>query len=97
MHKVYSQLGRLGVFKPRPDMRDDEVTVDTLIEQRTIFGSPKTVLSELLTLRRTAGPFGTLLLSAIDWSGPNAAWERESLTRLAQEVMPALREETVAA
>jgi alkanesulfonate monooxygenase SsuD/methylene tetrahydromethanopterin reductase-like flavin-dependent oxidoreductase (luciferase family) len=97
MHKVYSQLGRLGVFKPRPGMRDDEVTVDTLIEQRTIFGSPKTVLSELVALRRTAGPFGTLLLSAIDWSGPNAAWERESLTRLAHEVMPALREQTAAA
>jgi alkanesulfonate monooxygenase SsuD/methylene tetrahydromethanopterin reductase-like flavin-dependent oxidoreductase (luciferase family) len=97
MHKVYSQLGRLSVFKSRPDMRDDEVTVDTLIEQRTIFGSPKTVLAELAALRRTAGPFGTLLLSAIDWSGPNAAWERESLRRLAEDVMPALREETAAA
>jgi alkanesulfonate monooxygenase SsuD/methylene tetrahydromethanopterin reductase-like flavin-dependent oxidoreductase (luciferase family) len=97
MHKVYTQLGRLGVLKPRPDMRDDEVTVDTFIAQRTIFGSPKTVAAELSALRRTAGPFSTLLISAIDWSGPNAAWERESLTRLAQEVMPALREETVAA
>ena len=90
MHKVYSQIGRLGVLKSRPDMRDDEVTVDTFIEQRTIYGSPKTVLSELIALRRDAGPFGTLLLSGIDWAGPNAAWERESLTRLAQEVMPAL-------
>ena len=97
MHKVYSQLGRLGVLKARPDMRDDEVTVDTFIEQRTIFGSPKTVLAELIALRETAGPFGTLLLSAVDWAGPNAAWERESLSRLAQEVMPALREQTAAA
>ncbi len=70
MHKVYSQLGRLSVFKTRPDMRDDEVTVDTLIEQRTTFGSPKTVLAELVALRQAAGPFGTLLLSAIDWTGP---------------------------
>jgi len=97
MHKVYTQLGRLGVLKSRPDMRDDEVTVDTFIAQRTIFGSPRTVATELGALRRSAGPFGTLLVSAIDWSGPNAAWERESLTRLAQEVMPALREEMVAA
>jgi alkanesulfonate monooxygenase SsuD/methylene tetrahydromethanopterin reductase-like flavin-dependent oxidoreductase (luciferase family) len=97
MHKVYSQLGRLGVLKARPDMRDDEVTVDTFIEQRTIFGSPKTVLAELIALRQAAGPFGTLLLTAIDWAGPNAAWERESLTRLVQEVLPALREQTVAA
>ena len=74
-----------------------EVTVDTLIEQRTIFGSPKTVLTELAALRRNAGPFGTLLLSAIDWSGPNAAWERESLRRLAEDVMPALRAQSAAA
>jgi hypothetical protein len=97
MHKVYSQLGRLGVLKTRPDMRDDEVTIETFIEQRTIYGSPKTVLSELVALRRTAGPFGTLLLSCIDWTGPNAAWERESLSRLAQEVISALREQTAAA
>ena len=62
MHKVYSQLGRLGALKARPDMRDDEVTIETFIEPRTIYGSPKTVLSELAALRRTAGPFGTLLL-----------------------------------
>ena len=70
MHKVYTQLGRLGVLKSRPDMRDDEVTVDTFIEQRTIFGSPKTVLAELIALRREAGPFGTLLLSRGRLGGP---------------------------
>jgi hypothetical protein len=36
-------------------------------------------------------------LSAVDWGGPNAAWERESWSRLAQEVMPAFREKTKAA
>ena len=97
MHKVYSQIGRLGVLKARPDMRDDEVTVDTFIERCTIYGSPKTVLAQLIALRRDAGPFGTLLLSGIDWTGPNAAWERESLSRLAQDVMPAFREQTAAA
>ena len=35
MHKVYTQLGRLGILKTRPDMTDAEVTVDTFIEQRT--------------------------------------------------------------
>jgi alkanesulfonate monooxygenase SsuD/methylene tetrahydromethanopterin reductase-like flavin-dependent oxidoreductase (luciferase family) len=97
MHTVYRQLGRLGVFKSRPEMRDDEVTVDTMIEQRTIFGSPKTVLAELSDLQRTAGPFGTLLLSAVDWSGRNAAWERESWSRLTADVMPALRSKIAAA
>jgi alkanesulfonate monooxygenase SsuD/methylene tetrahydromethanopterin reductase-like flavin-dependent oxidoreductase (luciferase family) len=97
MHKVYTQLGRLSILKTRPGMRDDEVTVDTFIEQRTVYGSPKTVLAKLVALREKVGPFGTLLVSAIPWVGPNAAWERESLSRIAQEVMPALREQTKAA
>ena len=79
MHKVYTQLGRLGILKTRPDMRDDEVTVDTFIEQRLIYGSPKTVLAKLAALHRQVGPFGCLLLSTVDWAGPNAAWEREVL------------------
>jgi alkanesulfonate monooxygenase SsuD/methylene tetrahydromethanopterin reductase-like flavin-dependent oxidoreductase (luciferase family) len=94
MHKVFDQLGRLGALKTRPDMRDDEVTVDTFIEQRLIYGSPRTVLEKLIALRRQVGPFGCLLLSTVDWAGPNAAWERESWSRLAEEVMPALREHT---
>jgi alkanesulfonate monooxygenase SsuD/methylene tetrahydromethanopterin reductase-like flavin-dependent oxidoreductase (luciferase family) len=97
MRTVYAQLGRLGILKTRPDMRDDEVTVDTFIEQRTIFGSPQTVLDKLVALRDEIGPFGTLLVSSVDWAGPNAAWERESLSRLAQEVMPAFREQLKAA
>jgi len=78
-------------------MRDDEITVDTFIEQRVTYGSPKTVLAKLTELRKTVGPFGSLLLSAVDWSGPNAAWERESLTRLMEEVVPTLRAQTAAA
>ncbi len=97
MHKVMSQLGRLGTLKTRPDMRDDEVTVDTFIEQRLTYGSSRTVLAKLTALRKTAGPFGSLLLTAVDWAGPNAAWERESLTRLMEEVVPELRAQTAAA
>ena len=68
-----------AILKTRPDMRDDEVTVDTFIEQRLIYGSPKTVLAKLIALHRQVGPFGCLLLSTVDWAGPNAAWEREVL------------------
>lgn len=93
MHGVFSQIGRLAAFKTRPDMRDDAVTVDTFIEKCLILGSPATVLDELVALRRHAGPFGTLILSCVDWTGRNAAWERESWSLLAREVMPALREQ----
>jgi alkanesulfonate monooxygenase SsuD/methylene tetrahydromethanopterin reductase-like flavin-dependent oxidoreductase (luciferase family) len=93
MHGVFTHIGRLGALKTRPDMRDDEVTIDTFLEQRLILGSPETVLNELLSLRRQVGPFGTLILSCVDWEGRNAAWETESWTLLANEVMPALREQ----
>jgi alkanesulfonate monooxygenase SsuD/methylene tetrahydromethanopterin reductase-like flavin-dependent oxidoreductase (luciferase family) len=92
MHGVFTHIGRLGTLKTRPDMRDDEVTVDTFLDQRMILGSPETVLNELLALRRDVGPFGALVISCVDWAGMNAAWERESWTLLAREVMPAFRE-----
>jgi hypothetical protein len=37
------------------------------------------------------GPFGTLLVTCVDWGGANAAWGRESMHRLAEEVMPIVR------
>ena len=57
-----------------------------------IYGAPKTVAAKLAALRTEIGPFGHLLITGVDWSGPNAAWERESMHRLVEEVMPALRE-----
>ena len=98
MHKVYSQLGRLGVLKSRPDMRDAEITVDTFIDKRTIFGSPKTVLAELIALRRDAGPFGTLLLERHRLDRAQCGVEAEFADAASpQEVMPAFREQTAAA
>jgi alkanesulfonate monooxygenase SsuD/methylene tetrahydromethanopterin reductase-like flavin-dependent oxidoreductase (luciferase family) len=96
MHTVFTHIGRLGLLKSRPDMRDDEVTVDTFLEQRLILGSPETVLNELLALRREIGPFGALVLSCFDWAGATGAWERESWRLLAEEVMPAFRERSAA-
>jgi alkanesulfonate monooxygenase SsuD/methylene tetrahydromethanopterin reductase-like flavin-dependent oxidoreductase (luciferase family) len=93
MHGVFTHIGRLGVLKTRPGMRDDQVTVDTFIEQCLILGSPATVLNELIALRRHVGPFGALILSCMDWAGIGAAWERESWSLLVNEVMPAFREQ----
>jgi len=83
-------------LKPRPDMPDDAVTVDGIIESRVIFGSPRSVLDQLIALRDTAGPFGSLLMTGVDWSGPNEAWERQSMRRLAEEVMPRLSQHAAA-
>ena len=64
---------------------------NSLLESRVIYGSPRTVTHQLDAFREQVGPFGTLVVSAMDWSGPNQAWEKESFHLLTQEVMPAWR------
>jgi alkanesulfonate monooxygenase SsuD/methylene tetrahydromethanopterin reductase-like flavin-dependent oxidoreductase (luciferase family) len=91
LYEVLKRAGRLAGLKPRADMADADVTVDGIIEARVIHGAPATVAAKLIALRDEIGPFGELMVTGMDWGGPNEAWERESMARLAQEVMPALR------
>jgi alkanesulfonate monooxygenase SsuD/methylene tetrahydromethanopterin reductase-like flavin-dependent oxidoreductase (luciferase family) len=96
MREMLSRVGLLGSLKPRPEMTDEEATVDAITEGSVIYGSPQTFLDKLVALRDEAGPFGTLLMTGLDWSGPNRAWERESMRLLAQEVMPKFRQHAAA-
>ncbi len=92
MREVLSRVGILSVMKPDPNMPDDEATVDVITEACVIYGSAKTFLDKLIAFHDAVGPFGTLLMTGLDWSGPNAAWERDSMRLLAQEVMPKFRQ-----
>jgi alkanesulfonate monooxygenase SsuD/methylene tetrahydromethanopterin reductase-like flavin-dependent oxidoreductase (luciferase family) len=92
MREVLSRVGLLTSLKPRADMADEEATVEVITEASVIYGSPKTFLDKLVALREEIGPFGTLLMTGLDWSGPNGAWERESMRLLAQEVLPKFRQ-----
>jgi alkanesulfonate monooxygenase SsuD/methylene tetrahydromethanopterin reductase-like flavin-dependent oxidoreductase (luciferase family) len=96
LYEVLRRSNRFTHLKPRPDMRDEDVTVDAIIEGRVIYGSPETVASRLIDVRNKVGPFGTLLVTGVDWGGRNAAWGRESMRRLAEEVMPVVRQPTAA-
>jgi alkanesulfonate monooxygenase SsuD/methylene tetrahydromethanopterin reductase-like flavin-dependent oxidoreductase (luciferase family) len=91
--KIFKRNNLLAALRPRPGMGDSEITIDALMESRLIYGSAKTVATKLTQLRNQVGPFGTLLISGMHWAGRNAAWDRESITRLAQEVLPLLREQ----
>ena len=88
MRDVLASVGILHILKPRPDMADEETTAEVLLNDRVIYGSPKTVLDKLVAFRDEVGPFGTLLMTGMDWGGANGAWEREGMRLLAQEVMP---------
>lgn len=37
-----------------------------------------------------------LLMTGVDWLGPNEAWERQSMQLMAEEVMPRFRRHAVA-
>jgi alkanesulfonate monooxygenase SsuD/methylene tetrahydromethanopterin reductase-like flavin-dependent oxidoreductase (luciferase family) len=84
--------GLLNVMKPRVGMSDAETTVDVITEACVIYGSPKTALDKLIAFRDEVGPFGTLLMTGLDWSGPNRGWEQDSMRLLAEEVMPRFRQ-----
>jgi alkanesulfonate monooxygenase SsuD/methylene tetrahydromethanopterin reductase-like flavin-dependent oxidoreductase (luciferase family) len=91
------RAGMFATLKPDPAMPDDAVTIEAIIGECVIHGSPRTVLDRLVALREEIGPYGHLLLAGVDWSGPNAAWESESMRLLAEEVMPRLRRHAAAA
>ena len=57
---------------------------------------PEDVLDKLVAFREAVGPFGTLLMTGLDWSGPNAEWERDSMRLLAEDVMPKFRQHVLA-
>jgi alkanesulfonate monooxygenase SsuD/methylene tetrahydromethanopterin reductase-like flavin-dependent oxidoreductase (luciferase family) len=79
------------VAKPDINMKDEDVTVEDIIKAAVIYGSSKTVANKINGLRERSGPFGTLLMAALDGSGPNLEREKISMRRLAQEVRPLIK------
>jgi len=92
--KVLKSVDYTAVMKSDPKAPDDSISVEQLIDSMVVYGSPRTVLDKLVAFRERTGPFGGLLMTMIDGGGINRAREWESMTRLATEVMPKLREAT---
>ncbi len=89
-------VGLLSILKPKPDMPDHEATAEVITEGCTLYGSPRTMLDRLVAFREEVGPFGTLLLTGLDWLGPNEGWERQSMQLMAEEVMPKFQQHVMA-
>jgi alkanesulfonate monooxygenase SsuD/methylene tetrahydromethanopterin reductase-like flavin-dependent oxidoreductase (luciferase family) len=79
---------RLGGFKERPDMPDEDVTLDYIFENLVIRGSVNRVVDGILALHEKIGDFGTLLYCGMDWADP--ALSRQSMELMAEKVMPAV-------
>jgi alkanesulfonate monooxygenase SsuD/methylene tetrahydromethanopterin reductase-like flavin-dependent oxidoreductase (luciferase family) len=79
---------RLGGLKGRPDMPDDQVTVDYAVENLVIRGTVNEVVDRILEMRETIGDFGTLLYCGKDWT--DISLGRKSMELMAEKVMPAV-------
>ncbi|HEX5997976.1 MAG TPA: LLM class flavin-dependent oxidoreductase [Hyphomicrobiaceae bacterium] len=84
--------GRAVAFKESPDIPDDAVTVEQVMERLVIWGSPGKVVDDLLAFREDVGDFGTLLYAGKDWLDRDLA--RRSMVLMAEQVMPKLHAAT---
>ena len=78
----------LGLMKSDPDMADSDVTLEYLVDNVWIVGSPDTVTEKLRELYDDLGGFGVLLAMGHEWQ-PKDKWI-DSMTWLIEEVMPRL-------
>ena len=91
LRQLMMKLGRakkLGSFKSRPDMKDEEVTLDYAVENIVIRGTVNAVVDRILAMHEAIGDFGTLLYCGKDWTDP--ALGRRSMELMAEKVMPAV-------
>ena len=78
--------GRANLFKSDQNMSDDEVTLEGVLDDCVIWGTPDKVAEELLALREDVGEFGTLLYAGKDWADVELG--RKSMIMLAENVKP---------
>ena len=80
------KIGRLELFKSRRDQPDDEITLDGVLDQLVITGTPESVAEQLITFQEQTGDFGELVYAGLDWVDPALA--RRSMELMAEKVMP---------
>ena len=91
LRQLMMKLGRakkLASFKSRPDMKDEEVTLDYAVENIVIRGTVNAVVDRILAMHEAIGDFGTLLYCGKDWT--DVALGRRSMELMAEKVMPAV-------
>jgi alkanesulfonate monooxygenase SsuD/methylene tetrahydromethanopterin reductase-like flavin-dependent oxidoreductase (luciferase family) len=90
-HSLFTKLmrgGRANLFKTDPAQPDDCLSVEAIVDQLVIHGTPDAVTDQILAFREQVGDFGTLLYAGHDWM--DEALARRSLELMAEQVMPAV-------
>lgn len=76
---------RADLFKSDPNMSDDDLTIEKVLDELVIWGTPDKVADDLMRFQEQTGPFGTLLYAGKDWTDP--ALGRRSMVLLAEQVV----------
>ena len=80
--------GRANLFKSDPSAPDSSVTVEGVVRDLVIWGTPDKVAEDLCAFREDVGHFGTLLYAGHDWADRGLALR--SMELLAEDVAPAV-------
>ena len=81
----------VGVFKYDPDIPDEDVTPEYMLDNYWIVGDPRYCVEKIREMYDRAGGFGTLLIQTDDWGDGNGQFYR-SMELLANEVLPAVKD-----
>ena len=85
LHKL-RKAGRTNLFKHAKDAPDDAVTLDGVVDDLVIAGTPEEVAEQIMAFREKTGDFGSLLYCGADWANP--ALGKRSMELLAEKVAP---------
>jgi alkanesulfonate monooxygenase SsuD/methylene tetrahydromethanopterin reductase-like flavin-dependent oxidoreductase (luciferase family) len=80
------KIGRLELFKSRRDQPDDEITLESVLDQLVITGTPESAAEQLIAFQQETGDFGELVYAGLDWVDPTLA--RRSMELMADKVLP---------
>ena len=80
------RLGRLGLFKTSREQPDEEITLDGVLDDLVIAGTPDSVAEQILAFREQTGDFGELVYAGLDWVDPDLA--KRSMELMATKVLP---------
>jgi alkanesulfonate monooxygenase SsuD/methylene tetrahydromethanopterin reductase-like flavin-dependent oxidoreductase (luciferase family) len=87
--QLYGKMSRgprIALFKASPDQRDEDVSIDGVLDRLVLHGSVNKVVDKILALREEIGDFGELVYAGMDWVDKGLA--NRSMQLLAEEVMP---------
>ena len=80
--------GRGNQFKENASIPDSAVTLDGVLDDLVIWGTPDKVADEIAAFRQSIGDFGKLLYAGKDWTDPALA--RRSMVLMKERVLPKL-------